>query len=338
MRRMRALAIGAALLLLAASLSGGAGASKARHDPCAAYGSAVWSPDGRQVAWSSGWVDHGVVCVANVDGSHLRRFSTLFEPADQIAWPLPHTLFALPTGELLSVDTRTGKTSRVVEAQDFAVAGGTIAADYCVPEGAPAPIEVIALPSLRRLEIGGKKLESCVFSVSPDGRWVTFTRVTASGAGTAPGTGYWIARTNGTRLRRLAAPGPWLSFFWTSAGLWQGRPAANGERYSLVFPRRSGRSILVPTRQGVRPSPNGRWLAYDTVNVSKGKTSASYTLHLFDVKTHRVRTLEPRHSFFSAWSPDSKQILVGVFDRRTHCGSYWRVPVPTGRPRLVHGC
>jgi WD40 repeat protein len=106
----------------------------------------------------------------------------------------------------------------------------------------------------------------------------------------------------------------------------------------LLFPRKTGRRILIPSRQRVAPSPNGRWLAYDTLNPSERKKGKAFTLHLFDTKTGKARTLEPRNAYLSSWSPDSRQLLVSASDPRTRCVSYWRVPVPAGRPRLVHGC
>jgi Tol biopolymer transport system component len=193
---------------------------------------------------------------------------------------------------------------------------------------------VIDLSSGRKVSIGGtRRYENCVQAISPDGRWVSFTRVTPSGTS----GGYWVARTNGSRIQRIGSSYPDV-YFWTPAGLWHGRAAGTGKRYRLVFPHETGRTVLVPTSHGVTASPDGRWLVYASVKIGEKKSPQDYTLHLFGLKTHTARTVGPHGAFFVAWAPDSKRLLLQIPQPGTRCSAYWMTPVPAGRLRRIVGC
>jgi hypothetical protein len=282
---------------------------------------ATWSPDGKQLAWVGG----SAICVAEPDGTHvhpLPHTSGLVDSPFALAWVRPGLLLYGDDYVISRVPLAGKAKSLGVEAPGFSVAGD--GSRFSTPTQSDCPTctgqaHVWTMTGRPVGTIGSSKVFYDTTSLSPDGKSVAF----------AQDGGIWTARADGSHARRIAASG--------TAPLWS--PSGTEIAYVRTAPGQVGDLWVVDTKSGVSRlvarsfsdnggwSPNGRLIA--SLNIGG--------LAVVDVATGKVRRL-PFVGYPSAWSPDSKELLVSGRSTTTRCSSLWREPVDGSKPRLVSSC
>lgn len=152
-------------------------------------------------------------------------------------------------------------------------------------------------------------------ALSPDGRHVVFSRLSARGL--------WLARTDHRSApRRLALSGGWPDWAPNGKGL-----VLTDTASIFVQPLRGGRRVVARGRDLAAPkwSPDGRFIAY----VSQTKRAAQKGLWVAraDGRGRRRVSLEAPSTF--AWSPDGASLAYGRAD------GVGLVRVAGGRPRTL---
>ena len=287
------------------------------------------------------------ICVANADGTGAaplphtvcaRECTTdLIEYSTQLFWVQPdlllygddYRIFAIPVGgkpKQLGPDKRSSMETFSVDA-----AGDRLAAGYSSCVQCSGPVTVLDVPSGELVgRIGGKKVDNVTPSISPDGKRVVFVRYTS---GDSPHRlGMWIARADGSHLRRIVKGGAEPS--WS--------PDGKAIAY-LAKPPQWGTLRLVPPRGGKGRTlvARGVWALFGW---SPDGTKIAFTfgkrLAVVDVATGKVRGLmRLRFNWSADWSPDSKALLVGTqLHRKDQCLSVWRVSVGGGKKQLLRNC
>lgn len=349
-------ALTAAVVLLAL-VAASSHASSSAVSPCTAVRTAVWSPDGRQIAFSATrWPPPAAkhrnpndilqaLCTASADGTNARplRFtacdSKCPDPPNQLVWLRPDALLVLRDGEILQIapGSRPKKIARISDFSFVTDAAGTrIAAGAGSPSclHCSGPVTIIDAQSGARVgTVGGNELDNVSPSLSPGGAQVVFQRDSSDGSGKT--FGIWTAKADGSRLRQLAKAG--------RQPLW----APSGGKIAYVVS--AGTSValrLIPTGGGAsRPlvargvenvfgwSPDGRSIAFETGSGTFGR------LAVVDVATGRVRTLlKLRFAPAAVWKPDSSELLTASTTAAGTCPSVSRVPVDGSAPTLISRC
>ncbi len=140
-----------------------------------------WSPDGRKLAIDSDRSGQAQIWVINADGSRARRLTDVAAGAFDPAWT--------PDGRMLAIDT------------DFGDGPGIFLIPARTHDGA-----FVTRDQAQRVTLvtdGGFDSEP---QVSPDGKWIVFTRFSAEcGSETLEGctTRLFRVRTNGSKLQQL---------------------------------------------------------------------------------------------------------------------------------------
>jgi Tol biopolymer transport system component len=296
----------------------------------------AWSPDGNRIAWTAApLADHvsppgWQIWTARSDGSGARKVAggsvALSEGVDQLDW-VDRGTFAFLGNYSVYLQRLGRKATLVARVEDdpfsrdatgrrFAYSASTCGQGHC-----PTQIVVFDRKTRKRVTIGGPKSFFFQPSLSPDGSHVVFT---------AP-AGLTVARTDGTRMRRIASGS---CAFWSPTGariLYLG----SGGSLRVVSPR-GGRSVVLIGRGvacGYAPfrfgwSPDGKRVAVLGTRLS-----------VVDVATRRAHVLTAFSDVTGfAWSPDSSQLLVSARRTPTDCSSLWRVDADGANARLVVRC
>jgi Tol biopolymer transport system component len=130
-------------------------------------------------------------------------------------------------------------------------------------------------------------------ALSPDGRLVVFTRLSAHGI--------WVVRADGRGLRRIALGG--FQPDWAP----DGRALALTESISIVVQPLHGRRRVVAVGTDLaRPqwSPDGRWIAY-VCETAKSPREGLWVVRANGEQRHRVSREAPSAL---AWSPDGRSL------------------------------
>ena len=134
-------------------------------------------------------------------------------------------------------------------------------------------------------------------SLSPDGRLLVFSRLSARGL--------WLVRTSGGGLRRLTLSGSQADWSPDDKAL-----VLTDEASILVQPLRGRRRIVARGTDLGLPkwSPDGRWIAY----VSSGGRAAQKGLWVVRPKGKQRHRLSREAPSTLAWTPDSRSLAFGT--------------------------
>ena len=317
----------------------------------------VWSPDGQQIAfyatrWPPPAAKHRspndilqALCTANADGTDARplRFtacdSKCPDPPGQLVWLRPDALLVLRGAQILQIAPGS-RPKTIARISDFTFV--TDAAGTRIAAGAGAPSCLSCSGAVTILDaqtgarvgtVGGTKLDNVSPSLSPGGTRVVFQRDASDDSGKT--FGIWTARTDGSRLRRLARAG--RQPLWAPSGGKIAYVVSAGNSVALrLIPAGGGTSrVLVP--RGVENvfgwSPDGTSIAFETGSGTFG------ALAVVDVATGEVRTLITlRYAPAAVWKPDSSELLATSMSAARTCPSLYRVPVDGSAPTLISRC
>jgi Tol biopolymer transport system component len=281
----------------------------------------AWSPGGRRLAVLN---DFDVDVVAARDGRLLHRFAGGPEGVSRASWSPDGdrvAFIAYDKGDeglrgTLKVGTvGSGKRRTVATNASDRVAWSRNGKTLFYLRGPEAPYRVRAIYSVPR---GGGKSRKVVSNatglagVSPDGRWLLFTR---HGESIEP-TQIWIARTDGTDQRRLAArPQPYIGWAPGDRGVFVLTLDPEQSRHPLVVSTDGARHKLgaaIATRV-FDWSPNGRRIAWTVepplqptrIRSSRPSGAESRTLARLDGN-------DIVEASALAWSPDSSRLAVAA--------------------------
>ncbi|MCX6623830.1 MAG: hypothetical protein NTY38_22750, partial [Acidobacteria bacterium] len=222
----------------------------------------------------------------------------------------------------------------VAAALAFTLAGASLATAVLLWKSPP---EATGTPAQRiiRLTWDGSSREP---AISPDGRLVAYI----SWRHNAKQGDLWVQQVNGGSAIRLTddpAPNHRPVFSADGSKIWffSGRqPPGVYEVPSLGGEAR----LLLSDSTSVRPSPDGKWLAY--IAAAAGSVSSSGfappgKLMLRPVEGGAARELAPSHSFAEAWlgwSADSRELLAGSGPGMSFSGpGLYQIPIDRGTPR-----
>ncbi len=342
-----------ALVLSAALAAAGSGGDKiaaAPAKPSAAHHFMVmpaWSPDGSQIAWaesSGGSKERIWLASSNGSSAHpvTQPIDALFQfawlPGNQLLYDANFSIFRLPLKTLRPVLFETGPESFTTNRAGTISASGAVACSHC-----GGPIIVKSIAGNLRTSIGGRKVDNYLPTLSPDGRFVAFSRTFSSkvtGDYDRP-AGIWVSSTTGGPLRQLTRSGQDPS--WSPDGRWLvyiDHPNNLRVVSTLRLVSTDGRSnvLLLPGDdfQGLSAPP--MWSA-DSRSVAVVVIDTGQLL-VVNVATHRVRAVTGaaigRVDGF-AWSPNSNTLLVTAQSKTTGC-ALWAIKTSGSAKRLRSTC
>ena len=189
-----------------------------------------WSPDGEKLAIDTDRSGQPQIWVVNPDGSRARQLTDVAAGAFDPAWT--------PDGKTLAIDT------------DFGDGPGIFLIPARTRDGA-----FVTRDQAQRVTLvteGGFDSEP---QVSPNGRWIVFTRYSAECAGETPEaceTRIFRVRTNGKKLQQLtgvalhaSAPDYHPSGRWIAFDTGDNQTAPNVGHIVVMRPDGSGKRIIV---------------------------------------------------------------------------------------------
>jgi Tol biopolymer transport system component len=314
----------------------------------------TWSPDGRQIAfYGRRWpppTGHRspndilqALCTADADGRSPQplRYTACTgkcpDPPVQIIW-LQSGIIYVRDGDIFRIAPGS-KPKRIARWHDFSFvtnpAGTRIAGGgwpSCLQCSGPVTI-LDAQSGAVVGTAGGTKLDNLNPSLSPDGTQVVFERGASNGSGKT--FGIWTAKTNGSRLARLANVGRQPLWSPTGAEIAYVVPAGKSVALRLIAAGGGHSRVLVPRSVSAvfGWSPDGTSIAFEAGDGSIGK------LAVVDVATGKVRSLlQLRYAPTVVWSSDSSELLANTVPRKQTCWSTWRVPADGSKPTLISTC